>query len=76
MKGLHNETVYGVTNLACSSIVDSVYGFITLSKKSGKGLEYHEAWHYVNLLLHNRTMRMKIYEDYRSKHKELKDAKL
>ena len=76
MKGLRNETVYGVTNLACSSIVDSVYGFITLSKKSGKGLEYHEAWHYVNLLLHNRAMRMKIYEDYRSKHKELKGAKL
>ena len=74
MRGLHNEKVYALTNIACSQIVDSVYGFITLSKKGGIGLEYHEAWHYVNLLLHNRTMRSKIYEKYRSAHPELKGA--
>lgn len=74
MKSLSNDTVYGVTNLAASSIVDSVYGFITLSKIGGKGIEYHEAWHYVNLLLHNRAMRTKIYNDYRSRHPELKNV--
>lgn len=74
MRGLHNEKVYALTNIACSQIVDSVYGFITLSKKGGAGLEYHEAWHYVNLLLHNKSMRSKIYEKYRASHPELKGA--
>ena len=74
MRGLHNEKVYAMTNLACSQIVDSIYGFITLSKKGGVGLEYHEAWHYVNLLLHNKSMRSKIYEKYRASHPELKGA--
>lgn len=70
-----NESVYGAVRLAVSAINDEIFGYVQLSKQGNKGLEYHEAWHYVNLLLHNRAARVKIYEEYRSRHPELKGAK-
>lgn len=76
MRGIGNRRVYGVTNLACSSILDEIFGTISLSKKGGKGIEYHEAWHYVNLLLHNKARRLRIYKEYQSKHPELKNASM
>lgn len=70
-----NKSVYGAVRLAVSAINDEIFGYVEMSKKGNKGLEYHEAWHYVSLLLHNRAARVKIYEEYRSKHPELKGAK-
>lgn len=37
---------------------------ITLSTKGGVGVEYHEAWHYVSLLLLSPAQRDQIYSDY------------
>lgn len=76
MRGIGNQRVYGVTNVACSSILDEIFGTMVLSKKGGKGVEYHEAWHYVNLLLHNKARRLRIYKEYQSKHPELKNASM
>lgn len=76
MRGIQDQTVYGVTNLACSAICEDIFGFITLSRQAGKGVEYHEAWHYVNLLLHNRKRRIKIYQEYQKQHPELKNASM
>jgi len=45
------------------------------SKRAGKGIGYHEAWHYVNLLLNNPATRQKIYKDYVEHHKKYKGAK-
>lgn len=76
MRGVSNRRVYGVTTLSCSEVVDEIFGVIMLSKQGGKGLEYHEAWHYVNLLLHNKKRRLRIYKEYQSKHPELKNASM
>lgn len=74
LRSITDQAVYGAVRLAVSAINDEVFGYIEMSKQGNKGLEYHEAWHYVNLLLHNRAARIKIYEEYRSKHPELKGA--
>ena len=38
---------------------------IILSEEAGKGIEYHEAFHYVSLLLIPKSLRIAIYEDWR-----------
>lgn len=79
MKGTKDEKVFGLVNLASDSVR---YGlaendpFIMLSTQGGEGIEYHEAWHYVNLLVHNPAMRKQIYKAYAESHKYIrKDGK-
>lgn len=79
MKGTKDEKVFGLVNLASDSVK---YGlaendpFIMLSTQGGEGIEYHEAWHYVNLLVHNPAMRKQIYKAYAESHKYIrKDGK-
>jgi len=64
MRSFENDAVYGLTIASLDSIYGQVVGNIMLSSQSGAGVEYHEAWHYVNLLLHNRLERSAIYKDF------------
>ena len=64
MRSFENEAVYGLTVASLDSIYGEVVGNIMISSQSGAGVEYHEAWHYVNLLLHNKLERNAIYKDF------------
>lgn len=69
LKSFENNRVYGVTNLAVDQINRTINGVITLSNEAGYGIHYHEAWHYVNLLLNNKAQRLKLYQVYAKSHK-------
>lgn len=66
--------VYGLTQICCD-VLDRPFGAFTFSEQAGRGIGYHEAWHYVNLLLHNKAQRLQMYKAYVQKHPELKSAK-
>lgn len=63
--------VYGVTRLATNGI-----GNIILGQGAGKGIQYHEAWHYVNLLVLSPRERQIVYEDYVKHNREYKNASI
>lgn len=65
-----DKIAYGLTDISANAITGEIQGTIFLSKQSGLGNEYHEAFHYVNLLLHNRFTRQKIYDVWRKSHKD------
>lgn len=69
MKSMTNEQVFGLTNVCLDRISEQTTGYIVLSTDSGIGVTYHEAWHYVNLLMHDKDTRVKIYQEYYKKHK-------
>ena len=73
-RALSSLKAYAVTNLAVDAITNEVFGRIILGEEGGLGEEYHEAWHYVNLLLHNKSSRQKMYEEWRKHHSEDQDA--
>jgi hypothetical protein len=54
MRSTDGEEVYGLTRLCYDALVDELIGNIHLSRSNGRNVEFHEAWHYVNLLLHNK----------------------
>lgn len=63
------EAGYGMVTACAQSLgVD-----IALSRLADAGVEFHEAWHYVNLLLHSQKRRAEIYEAYVNKHPEAKN---
>lgn len=66
----NNPEVYGVTRVAA----DTLLGQIILSKKGREGIEYHEAWHYVNLLVHSNTEREILYREYLKQYPEYSNA--
>lgn len=68
LKSCENSKVYGVTSLAADYIDRHVNGVITLSNEAGYGIHYHEAWHYVNLLLNNKAQRLRLYDAYIKSH--------
>lgn len=70
LRSIYNEEVYGVMQQSVDSLNEPVFLF---SNEAGQGVEFHEAWHYVNLLLHNSATRSAIYRAYCKKHPELKD---
>lgn len=51
--------VYGVTKMATRAVAN-----ILLGKGAGEGIQYHEAWHYINLLVHSPRERQQVYEDF------------
>lgn len=63
--------VYGVTRLAANGI-----GNIILGQGSGEGIQYHEAWHFVNMLIHSPRERQIVYEDFVKHHPEYKNASI
>jgi len=68
MRGAENEAIFGATNAAVDVLTGEITGTITLSKFAGKGIHYHEAWHYVNLLMHTEQERIAIYDAYLKRH--------
>lgn len=60
-----DETVYGVTRVACDILNRATVQIGINSSAAGRGVGYHEAWHYVNLLIHTKQQRAKIYDEYR-----------
>lgn len=62
--------VYGATRIATNVITGELFPYVTFSRQAGSGVDYHEAFHLVNLLLHNPKTREKIYEEWVKKHPE------
>lgn len=75
LKGMDDEDVYGVTDVAVSILDDMMKGVFTFSRYAGRGTHYHEAFHYVNLLLHSKQQRNAIYEEYIRLHPEYKNLR-
>lgn len=74
MRSFTNKRVFGVTNAMTDLITGELTGIITLSSsEGGKGVHYHEAWHYVNLLMHSTQERRAIYDSYVAQHPEYKN---
>lgn len=69
MRGADNEQIFGLTNVATDVLSNQLTGIITLSSEAGEGIHYHEAWHFVNLLMHDQNQREAIYESYLKRHK-------
>ena len=64
---LENEEIFGLTNVA----IDEMFGYIQLSRRGGTGVGYHEAWHFINLLVHDKRTRESVYKSALKKNKNL-----
>lgn len=73
LKSVSNKTVYGVMTVMNNVLTDVAEGTFILPKYGGASVHYHEAFHYVNLLLHSRRQRQQIYEEYIKRHPEYKE---
>ena len=58
----NGSAVYGVCNADC----------INISNMAIEGVQYHEAWHRVSLLMLTPEMRRNLYEEYRKQHPQYK----
>ena len=58
----NGSAVYGVCNTDCINISDMAI----------EGVQYHEAWHRVSLLMLTPEMRQNLYSEYRKQHPEYK----
>lgn len=68
-----NEKAYGIMRVAVNAITQQLIPQIGLSTQSGEGIEYHEAFHYVSLLLLNNSQRQAVYQEYVNTHSEARD---
>ncbi len=73
LKTVSNKTVYGVMTVMNDIMTDVMQGTFFLPKYGGSTVHYHEAFHYVNLLLHSRRKRQQIYEEYVKRNPQYKD---
>ena len=64
IRSVKYEDVYGMMELIYDSLDEEEQALFTFRRDGGRGLPYHEAWHYVNLLMHNRQQRAKLYKEY------------
>lgn len=73
LRGTHDEKVFGLTTMSADALIGRIFedGGIILSSKAGRGIEYHEGWHFVNLLLHDKQTRRAIHDAYIKTHKKL-----
>lgn len=68
-----DEKAYGVLRVAFNRILNEFNPYITLSETAGRGIEYHEAWHYVSTMLLSEQDRQAVYQDYINRHNKSKD---
>ena len=73
LKSVSNKTIYGVMTVMNDVLTDVMQGAFFLPKYGGASIHFHEAFHYVNLLLHSRRQRQQIYDEYIKRHPEYKD---
>ena len=71
MRSIDGVEVFGVTQVVVDKIAEEMVGMFQLSREGGSGLHYHEAWHYVNLLMHDGKTREDIYRSYIKSHPQL-----
>ena len=64
-----NETAYGMMRVVADAMVGRITPQILLRKDAGVGIEFHEGFHYVSLLMLSDQQRQRVYEDYRRIHK-------
>ncbi len=74
MKAVNAPQAYGLLQAVFDRLHDEFRARITLSTQAGRGVEYHEAWHYVSLLLLDERIRDQIYSDFIKSHPEYKNA--
>lgn len=67
-----NEEAYGLMQAVMNMLTGELMPQISLSKQSGAGVEYHEAFHYVTQFLLNEQQRNALYQDYVNNHSEAK----
>lgn len=65
---LSDARVYGLMRVAADSISGQLNPQFIFSNDAGKGIEYHEAFHYVTQLLLNRQQRAALYAEYERRH--------
>ena len=70
MNTLSNETAYGMMRVVADAIMGRITPQILLRKDAGVGIEFHEGFHYVSLLMLSDQQRQRVYEDYRRTHKD------
>lgn len=64
LTAISGESAYGLFNAAVDSVSDEIFPIFQLSKLAGVGIEYHEGFHYVNLLLHSPEERIGFYNRF------------
>lgn len=73
MRSMDDVEVFGVTNVVTDILNHGDSPVLMFSSNAGSGTTYHEAWHYVNLLVHNKHYRQNIYDAYVKEHPQLKN---
>ena len=73
MKSVSDEDVFGLMNIVTDILNNGDVPSFMFRSAAGWGIQYHEAWHYVNLLLHNDRQREVIYSRYIQAHPKLKN---
>lgn len=63
-----DDETYGEVNAVVNSLTGELIGKIGLSRQGGASVHYHEAWHYVNLLMLSRREREQLYKAYKDSH--------
>lgn len=73
MKMADSDSVYGVMRVVLDRMANEFRPNIVLSQQAGRGVEYHEAFHYVSILLLDEVTRNRVYDDFIKKHPEYRD---
>ena len=68
----NGEEVFGVVDAVFDTLREEFAGILRLNPVGGRGLHYHEAWHYVNLLIHDTATQNKLFNAYANSHPEYK----
>jgi len=72
LRGCGDKIVYGAMNASLDELGKATADFtLSTAKGAGRGVHFHEAWHYVNLLLHTEEEREALYRVYLSTHPKL-----
>lgn len=74
MRAINTPSAYGLLQSVFDRIHDEFVARVVLSTKGGAGVEYHEAWHYVSLLLLTPAQRDQIYSDYVKRNPEYSNS--
>ena len=69
-----NEEAYGLFSVVFDSVTGELMPRISLSKQSGSGVEYHEAFHYVTQMLLSDQQRNHLYQEYAKYNRDAKNA--
>ena len=65
---LSDSRVYGVMRVVADTLSGQLNPQFLFSNDAGKGIEYHEAFHYVTQLLLNKMQRAALYAEYERRH--------